>query len=90
MKDVLGNHLMDLLFHLVHLLSITPKLKDQSQIHQFGKKISPGLFLGYALYAGGGGGLRPILANPILANPFLAIVFGQPILANPFLAKIRG
>ena len=26
--------------------------KDQSRIHQFGKKVSPGLFLGYALYAG--------------------------------------
>ena len=28
--------------------------KDQSRIHQFGKKVLPGLFLGYALYAGGG------------------------------------
>ena len=27
--------------------------KDQSRIHQFGKKILPGLFLGYALFAGG-------------------------------------
>ena len=27
--------------------------KDQSRIHQFGKKVSPGLFLGYALYAVG-------------------------------------
>ena len=27
--------------------------KDQSRIHQFGKTILPGLFLGYALYAGG-------------------------------------
>ena len=26
--------------------------KDQSGIHQFGKKVLPGLFLGYALYAG--------------------------------------
>ena len=25
---------------------------DQSRIHQFGKKVLPGLFLGYALYAG--------------------------------------
>ena len=25
----------------------------QSRIHQFGKKVLPGLFLGYALYAGG-------------------------------------
>ena len=27
--------------------------KDQTRIHQFGKKVLPGLFLGYALYAGG-------------------------------------
>ena len=27
--------------------------KDQSKIHQFGRKVLPGLFLGYALYAGG-------------------------------------
>ena len=27
--------------------------KDQSRIHQFGKKVLPALFLGYALYAGG-------------------------------------
>ena len=27
--------------------------KDQSRIHQLGKKILPGLFLGYALYTGG-------------------------------------
>ena len=27
--------------------------KDQSRTHQFGKKVLPGLFLGYALYAGG-------------------------------------
>ena len=54
MKDVLGNHLKDLLFHLVHWLSITPlTAKDQSRIHQLGKKVLPGLFLGYALYAGG-------------------------------------
>ena len=26
---------------------------DQSRIHQFGEKVLPGLFLGYALYAGG-------------------------------------
>ena len=28
--------------------------KDQSRIHQFGKKVLPALFLGYALYAGKG------------------------------------
>ena len=27
--------------------------KNQSRIHQFGKTVLPGLFLGYALYAGG-------------------------------------
>ena len=27
--------------------------KDQSRVHQFGKKVLPGLFLGYALYAEG-------------------------------------
>ena len=35
---------------LVEYHSITSK--DQSRIHQFGKKVLPGLFLGYALYAG--------------------------------------
>ena len=35
---------------LVEYLPITAK--DQSRIHQFGKKVLPGLFLGYALYAG--------------------------------------
>ena len=35
---------------LVEYYPITAK--DQSQIHQFGKKVLPGLFLGYALYAG--------------------------------------
>ena len=54
MKDVLGNHLKDWLFRLVHCLSITLILRnDQSRIHQFGKKVLPGLCLGYALYAGG-------------------------------------
>ena len=55
MKDVLGNHLEDLLFHLVHwLVEYHPiTAKDQSRIHQFGKKVLPGLFLGYALYAEG-------------------------------------
>ena len=31
----------------------TISAKDQSRIHQFGKKVLPRLFLGYALYAGG-------------------------------------
>ena len=54
MKDVLGNHLMDRLFHLRSLVEYYPiSAKDQSRIHQYGKKVLPGLFLGYALYAGG-------------------------------------
>ena len=55
MKDVLGNHLMDRLVHLVHsLVEYHPfTAKDQSRIHQFGNKVLPGLFLGYALYAEG-------------------------------------
>ena len=36
---------------LVEYLPFTAK--DQSRFHQFGKKVLPGLFLGYALYAGG-------------------------------------
>ena len=36
---------------LVEYLPTTAK--DQSRIHQFGKKVLLGLFLGYALYAGG-------------------------------------
>ena len=53
MKDVLGNHLKDLFFLLVHLVEYHPvTAKDQSRIHQFGKKVLPGLFLGYGLYAG--------------------------------------
>ena len=53
MKDVLGNHLEDLLFHFGSLVEYHPlTAKDQSRIHQFGKKVLPGLFLGYALYEG--------------------------------------
>ena len=37
---------------MVHWLSIPISAKDQSRIHQFGKKVVPGLFLGYPLYAG--------------------------------------
>ena len=52
MRDVVGNHLMDRLFHLVHWVEYySISAKDQSRIHQFGKKVLPGLFLGYALYA---------------------------------------
>ena len=48
-----GNHLKDRSFRLVPWLSYYPiSVKDQSRIHQFGKRVLPGLFLGYALYAG--------------------------------------
>ena len=46
--------LKDKSFLLVHWFEYSPiSAKDQSRIHQFGKKVLPGLFLGYALYAGG-------------------------------------
>ena len=41
--------------------------KHQSRIHQFGKKVLPGLFLGYALYAGESGRVTHLdtgLSNP--------------------------
>ena len=53
-KDVLGNLLKGRIIpfgSLVEYYTISPK--DQSRIHQFVKKVLPGLFLGYALYAGG-------------------------------------
>ena len=54
MKDVLGNLLKDRSFHLVHWVEYHPiTAKGQSRIHQFGKKVFPGLFLGCALDAGG-------------------------------------
>ena len=54
MKDVLGNHLEGPIIPFGSLVEYHPiTAKDQSRIHQFGKKILPGLFLGYALYAGG-------------------------------------
>ena len=53
MKDVLGNHLKGPIVPFGSLVEYHPKTaKDQSRIHQFGKKVLPGLFLGYALYAG--------------------------------------
>ena len=54
MKDVLGNHFKGPMIpfdSLVEYHLVTAK--DQSKTHQFGKKVLPGLFLGYALYAGG-------------------------------------
>ena len=54
LKDVLGNHLKGPIIPFCSLVEYHPfTAKDQSRIHQFGKKVLPGLFLGYALYAGG-------------------------------------
>ena len=53
-QDVLGNHLKDQLFHLVHMLSITLQLRRTSQGSiNFGKKVLLGLFCSSdVLYAG--------------------------------------
>ena len=48
MQNVVQNE-ENLTFQDVEYHPITAK--DQSKIHQFGKKVLPGLFLGYALYA---------------------------------------
>ena len=54
MKDVLGQPFKGPIFPFGSLVAYYPIIaKDQSRIHQFGKKVLPGLFLGYALYAGG-------------------------------------
>ena len=54
MKDVLGNHYKGPIIPFGSLVEYHPiTAKDQSRIHQFGKKVLPGLFLGYALYGGG-------------------------------------
>ena len=54
MRDVLGNHFEGPIIPFGSLVEYHPiSAKDQSRIHQFGKKVLPGLFLGYALYAGG-------------------------------------
>ena len=53
MKDVLGNQFKGPVIPFGSLVEYHPfTAKDQSRIHQFGKKVLPGLFLGYALYAG--------------------------------------
>ena len=54
MKDVLGTHLKGPIIPFGSLVEYHPlTAKDQSRIHQFGKKVLPGLFLGYPLYAVG-------------------------------------
>ena len=56
MRDVLENLFKGPIIPFGSLVEYYPiSAKDQSRIHQFGKKVLPGLFLGYALYAGGFG-----------------------------------
>ena len=51
MKDVLGQPFKGPIIPFGSLVEYHPvTAKDQSRIHQFGKKVLPGLFLGYALY----------------------------------------
>ena len=52
-KDVFGQPFKGPIIPCGSLVEYHPiTAKDQSRIHQFGKKVLPGLFLGYALYAG--------------------------------------
>ena len=54
MRDVLGNHFEGPIIPFGSLVEYhSTTAKDQSRIHHFGKKVLPGLFLGYALYVGG-------------------------------------
>ena len=53
MKDAFGQPFKGPIISFVSLDEYHPTTaKDQSRIHQFGKKVLPGLFLGYALYVG--------------------------------------
>ena len=53
-KDVLENFSKGPIIPFGSLVECYPiTAKDQSRIHQFGKRVLPGLFLGYALYAVG-------------------------------------
>ena len=54
MKDVFGQPFKGPIIPFGALVEYYPiTAKDQSRIHQFGKKVLPGLFFGYALYARG-------------------------------------
>ena len=54
MKDVFGQPFKGTVIPFGSLVEYYPTTaKDQSRIHQFGKKVLPGLFLGYALLRGG-------------------------------------
>ena len=53
-KDVLEKTFKGPIIPFGSLVEYYPiSAKDQSRIHQCGEKVLPGLFLGYALYAGG-------------------------------------
>ena len=53
MKDVFGQSFKGAIFPFGSLVEYLPfTVKDQTRIRQFGKKVLPGLFLGYALFAG--------------------------------------
>ena len=53
-RDVFGKPFKGPIIPFCSLVEYYPiSAKDQSRIHKFGKKVSPRLFLGYALYAGG-------------------------------------
>ena len=49
MNEDLGNHLKDQFFRLVHWWNVSQAPREtQREVHQFGKKVLPGIFLGYA------------------------------------------
>ena len=53
MKDVLGNHCKGPIIPFGSLVEYRPTTaKDQSRIPSVWKKVLPGLFFGYAVYAG--------------------------------------
>ena len=54
MNEDLGIHHKDHLFLLVHWWNTSQIPRDKVRIHQFGKKVLPGIFPGYALIAGEG------------------------------------
>ena len=54
MNKDLGNHSKDRLFHSVQLVEYIPtseRERDKARIHEFGKKVFPGIFQGYVLIA---------------------------------------
>ena len=53
MKGESENHLKARSFRLVQWFEHHPiSAKDRSRLHQFGKKVLPGIFLRYAIIAG--------------------------------------